>query len=156
MPVKCTVSGGFNGSISDLAETVSGLVVRNLAWVGEGARNTAIRTHTYRNQTGNLESSTGYIISLDGRIVQMGGFETVMEGAQGAADGMAFAESLAAEHPKGAVLIVVAGKEYAAYVEANGYVVLSEAELWARNAASRMLGKLGAQLEQVLRKRFGI
>ena len=49
-------------------------------------------------------------------------------------------EKIKAKYPKGLVLIVVAGKNYAAYVEAKGYNVLSSAELMAENILKQLYG----------------
>ena len=49
-------------------------------------------------------------------------------------------DTIKAKYPKGLVLIVVAGMNYAAYVEAKGYNVLSSAELMAENILKQLYG----------------
>lgn len=73
---------------------------------------------SWRDHTGNLRSSIGYILVFNGLTVHRGGFEVVRNGRQGAADGRRYAEELASKYPAGYALIVVAGMEYASYVEA--------------------------------------
>lgn len=88
---------------------------------------------SFNDQTGNLRSSIGYIVVYDGKIVKEdfnhGG------GPIGKAEGKQFAEYQAALNPKGWALITVAGMEYAAFVEAKGYDVITGSTL---NANSQM------------------
>lgn len=81
-------------------------------------------SESWIDQSGNLRSSIGYIVVRDGEIRESGGFERVdgprrgESSADGSREGRSFAERLAAGYPTGYALIVVAGMEYAAYVEA--------------------------------------
>lgn len=88
---------------------------------------------SFNDQTGNLRSSIGYIIVYDGKIVREnfdhGG------GPIGQKEGRDFAEYQAALNPTGWALITVAGMEYAAFVEAKGYDVITGSTL---NANSQM------------------
>lgn len=78
---------------------------------------------TYDDQTGNLRSSIGYIVAYDGKIVKEdfnhGG------GPIGQKEGREFAEYQAALNPTGWALITVAGMEYAAFVEAKDFDVIT-------------------------------
>ena len=60
------------------------------------------------------------MIAEDGKVVHEGGFDTVLDGAEGSEkEGVRSVASGSREgFRKGMVLIVVAGMEYAAYVEA--------------------------------------
>ena len=90
---------------------------------------------TYADQTGNLRSSIGYVIFYDGEKVAGGGFgggalfansEGVKgSGVQGGKTGNEISEKIAAKYSKGFVVVIVAGMEYATYVEAKGYDVLT-------------------------------
>lgn len=110
-------------------------VIYNLQVVGErcvnAARDTSLKGRDYTDQTGNLRSSTGYVLVVDGNIIAESSFGAVSGGTAGSAEGKSFAESLAANHPSGIALIVVAGMHYAEYVAARGYDVLDSAELLA-------------------------
>jgi hypothetical protein len=55
--------------------------------------------------------------------------------------------SLAGNYPKGYVLIVVAGMNYATYVEAKGYNVLSTAEHLAQVEFPRMIAELKSDIK---------
>ena len=119
------------------------LVVRNMCYVGEQCENTARSSHTYRDQTGNLSSSIGYAVSVDGVIVQCSSFQVVLKGSQGAKDGLEYVKDIISKYPKGIVLVIVAGKDYAAYVSDKGYDVLDSAETLADTLVPRMMKKLG-------------
>ena len=97
--------------------------------------NDAKMRETYADQSGNLRSSIGFVIYYNGEKVSTGGFgggalfpnkEGVRgSGKEGTEKGGNVAEEIAEQFPKGFVLVVVAGMEYAAYVEAKGYDVLT-------------------------------
>ena len=118
--------------------------LNNLKYVGEQAVNEARDSHRYRNQTGNLQSSIGYCVLEDGKVIFGGqdSFEVVKNGEQGSNEGRAFLQRLISEHPSGLVLIVVAGMEYAAYVEAKNLNVLDTAEQLAERELPRKMKSL--------------
>lgn len=117
----------------------------------------AKRVNTYIDQTGNLRSSIGYVIYYNGKeiessfsatpaakgakYIQMGKnskgekYGHVKEtpggtGQDGAEKGLAYARSIANESGNdGFVAVVVAGMEYALYVESKGYDVLTGSTL---------------------------
>lgn len=106
----------------------------------------------YMMQTGALLSSTGYMIFEDGVALH-----TQFDAASGAESnaaqnginaGKSLAESVGKE-TKGISLVVVAGMNYAAYVEAKGYNVLSSAEHLAQRELPRMLEKLISNINRV-------
>lgn len=117
-------------------------IIHNLETIGMQAVNIARTQRRYLDQTGNLTSSIGYIIFDDGRVVKEGDFNTVMGGAEGSTTGRAFAHSLASEFPTGIALVVVAGMNYAAYVERRGLGGMTTAEINARNAVQSLLQQL--------------
>lgn len=116
-------------------------LVRTLAYVGEECRNRT-KVHKYNNQTGNLESSTGYVIVENGTVVKVAGFDVVKSGSEGAQGGKSYALSLAGQYPTGICLIVVAGMKYAHYVSDKGLDVLDSAEKTARRLVPEMLKQL--------------
>lgn len=96
-------------------------------------------------QTGALLSSTGYMIFVDG-VALHSQFDAASGAESNAAQngikaGQALAEKVG-KNTKGVALVVVAGMNYAAYVEAKGYNVLSSAEHLAQRELPRMLEKL--------------
>lgn len=99
----------------------------------------------YMMQTGALLSSTGYMIFVDG-VALHSQFDAASGAESNAAQngikaGQALAEKVG-KNTKGVALVVVAGMNYAAYVEAKGYNVLSSAEHLAQRELPRMLEKL--------------
>lgn len=123
-------------------ERIERALVRTLSYVGESCRNEAIKSHRYKNQTGNLESSVGYVVVVNGRVAKTGGFKKVKKGRQGSTEGRDYALSLASKLTSGICLLVVAGKNYAAYVNDKGLNVLDSAEQWAEMLVPEMLEKL--------------
>lgn len=144
MPIKrLTPTAEIDRYIAGRVEAIKKALVYNLCAVGEQALNTARLTNSYKDQTGNLRSSIGYVVSMDGEIVQMSSFDTVKEGREGSRGGKEYAMQLVRDFPKGIVLIVVAGMNYASYVSAKGYDVLDSSELLADKLVPQMLQQLG-------------
>lgn len=99
----------------------------------------------YMMQTGALLSSTGYQVFVDGVAIHSQ-FDAAScaeseAAARGIKTGQTIAEQIGKE-TKGVALVVVAGMNYAAYVEARGYNVLTSAEHLAERELPKMLEKL--------------
>jgi phage gpG-like protein len=109
-----------------------GVIMRRLQMIGEEAVNTARTSRRYLDQTGNLTSSIGYVILRRGSIVNKAGFDKTKEGDEGVRQGESLATSLAKDYPHDFALIVVAGMDYAAYVEAKGLGGMTAAELQSK------------------------
>ena len=129
-------------------------VVASLQYVGETVVNEIRTSHIsdWNDQTGNLRSSIGYILAVDGQPLNMSGFEKVdgpdrdKTTEDGSESGKSYAQSLCSLYPKGIALIVVAGMEYAAYVEAmENKVVLAQGEIEARKRVNEMIQKLNSK-----------
>lgn len=119
-----------------------------LSRAGENAVTFARNLDTYKDQTKNLRNSVGYVIVHDGQIVS-----NLFPGSgEGVAKGQSYAKKIASEagglKSKGWILIVVAGMEYAAYVEAKGYDVLSGAGNMLRSYISEKIAQIKAELKQ--------
>ena len=88
----------------------------------------------FNDQTGNLRSSIGFILLYDGEIVHED-FELSPRGtekAEGLRVGREKAMEIAKENPEGWAIITVAGMEYASWVEAKGYDVITGSTLGAQ------------------------
>ena len=96
----------------------------------------------WNDDTGNLRSSIGYIILYDGRVMHQN-FEVVNgRGEQGKRNAKSFAQELASNYPSGIVLIIVAGMEYAAYVEnIKSRTVLAGGKLLAKQKLKELNAK---------------
>lgn len=98
----------------------------------------------YIDRSGNLRSSTGYCVLYNGSVVHQSGFEAVKPTAiEGAKEGKKLLNELMNSHSVGIVLIVVAGMDYACYVEAKGLNVLDTSEIKAKKLVKKILKKLG-------------
>lgn len=131
-------------------ERIKTLTIRALAYLGEKcvieARDRSPE-ESWFDQTGNLRSSVGYVISYDGKIVQYSEFRQVKDGSEGKKTGKEFAEELVRKYSNKYVLVVVAGMNYAEYVEAmDNKVVLASAELFSREELPKMMRKLKKQI----------
>ena len=105
----------------------------------------------YMMQTGALLSSTGYEVFVDGVAIHSK-FDAASGAESNAAEtgiksGQNIAETIG-KGTKGIALVVVAGMNYAAYVEAKGYNVLSSAEHLAERELPRMLEKLISNIKR--------
>lgn len=119
------------------------VLARNLKYVGEKCVNYARGHGAYKDQTGNLRSSVGYVVVQNGKVIAGSRIGT-NEGAEKARE---FLDKLVNEYANQTALIVVAGMNYAASVEARGYDVITGSELLAERLVPEMLTKLGFKLK---------
>ena len=138
-----------NAYLKAEAERIHRLTIRALAYLGEQcvslARDRAPEL-SWIDQTGNLRSSIGYIITHKGSIIQYSDFKQVKQGSEGTKTGKDFATEIAKQFSGDYVLVVVAGMNYAEYVEArDNKDVLSTPELFAKKELPKMLEKLKKQ-----------
>jgi hypothetical protein len=134
--------------IRDLLQERSERIFRaaqlRLQRVGENFVNNARLNGAYKDHTGNLRSSVGYVILSNGIQVDAN-FHPVPGAAKlnpgltdqvtqivGPAKAQQVIDDIAKKYPGGLVLIVVAGMEYAAAVEAKGFDVLTGSSLIAK------------------------
>lgn len=111
----------------DLGEEYKGLSAKELA-----KRRRKPHTPNYIDDTGNLRQSIGYMIAVDG--------EPIAADLQSQAAQKLAYDALSGS-PKGIVLILTAGMEYAKYVHRLGYDVLTTAELFCKQQFEKMLNK---------------
>lgn len=143
MPIKrLSPRNALGKYLERKANELRRVLLNNLIYVGDEAVKEARQRGRYQDRTCNLRSSVGYCILDDGKPVKISGFEVVKGGRQGAQQGRKFLESLMSEHSTGLVLIVVAGMEYAQYVEAMNLNVLDSAEQMAQRLVPELLKAL--------------
>ncbi|WP_302438821.1 hypothetical protein [Barnesiella intestinihominis] len=138
------------GYVVKCNEIIKSLTIRALSELGEECVN-RVRDRSgdesWYDQTGNLRSSVGYVIAHNKNIIQYSTFNQVMQGSEGVKTGKDLAEELAKRYSNNYVLIVVAGMNYAEFVEAmDNKDVLASTELWAREQVPLMLEKLKRQI----------
>lgn len=117
------------------------LLVERLQYIGERAVKEARQNGSYTDRTGNLRSSIGYVILKDGRRIDESAPEHFGEGDEGVEKMHALLDELQSEFPKGYVLILCAGMEYASYVEdIHNLDVLTSARLLAEKLVRKLVG----------------
>ena len=129
--------------------------IANLAQIGEKVvtqiRNSDISA--WNDQSGALRSSIGYVVSQDGKPVKISNFERVIgpkespDNVNGSQIGRDFAISTASLYTKGIALIIVAGMDYAAYVEkVENKTVLARGEIEAKKLVAEMVEQLNSKI----------
>lgn len=102
----------------------------------------------YVDQTSNLKGSIGGVVLKNGKPITFKGFDS--DGSEGASQGKDYIESLISQHTSGYVILIVAGMEYATYVENyNQLNVLKKSELKLQAEIPKILNKLIKRLEKV-------
>lgn len=122
-----------------------------LSYLGEQLAKYAKDNHTYTDRTGNLTNSIGYAILKKKEIVQFSGEGSVTE-----AEALKAVKQMAASVEHSFSLVVVAGMNYAAYVEAKGYNVILPAELMALSEFPKVMLKLKSKAQAKAKELFGI
>lgn len=146
MPItgKKSVKSAFYNYVIDQQKNAKKAVINVLTYVGLECVKEARENGKYIDRTGNLRSSVGYAILENGKAIKKSKFEKVMPTAnQASKKGKALIDSLASTYNTGLVLVVVAGMNYAVYVEAKGLNVLNSAETMAKTLVPQMLKQLG-------------
>lgn len=120
--------------------------------LGEDLVAYAKENRTYTDQTGNLTNSIGFAIVRGSKIVDYGGNNQPGDGADQA---LVMAMKMAANCAGAFSLIIVAGMNYAAYVEAKGYNVILPAELKCQHDFPAAMQKLQAKAMKSANEIFG-
>ncbi len=149
MPIKLvTPQSEIDAYIDQSIDKALEVIVNTFLYVGESCISEARDNGSYMDQTGNLRSSIGYVVVVDGQIVRKNVVDLVKNGTEGTKEAEAFLERLASEHSTGICLIVVAGMNYASYVEGRGYNVLTSAELLAERLVPQLLEQIGFKVSK--------
>jgi alpha-L-fucosidase len=156
--------------MAEKIKNLENLVEFQFSFIGLKTATNAKEVSTFQNQTGNLRSSIGFVLAKNGEIIEVGGFTRVSgngenmaivnfttkegkevsfhakgksgDGQSGVKVGREYAEELARSSGKGYVLIIVAGMNYAGYVEAKGYNVLTESGKYLESEANKMIERI--------------
>lgn len=151
MGIKLVTSeSAIHDAILKEMDRVNRLTLRALSYLGEKcvieARDRSPE-ESWIDRTGNLRSSIGYVIASEGKIIKYSDFTVVKNGSEGPETGKTLAEEIARKYRSGYALVVVAGMNYAEYVEAmDNKVVLASAELFARQQLPSIMQKLKSQI----------
>lgn len=138
------VKNAFYNYVIKEQQNAKEAAITALNYVGLECVKEARQNGKYTDRTGNLRSSIGYVVLENGIPIKKGGYQKVLSTATEAqAKSDSLITSLAATYKTGLVLIVLAGMDYAVYVEAKGYNVLNSAETLAKKLVPQMLKELG-------------
>ncbi len=125
--------------LSAFPEKIERNLLPVLDQAGERAVEIAKASKTYKDQTGNLTASIGYGVVVGGQVVSSGGFGS----GEGGDTGRAVLAERATAIGRGQYgLIIVAGMEYASYVERTGHVVLDGAKLSLEDIVNELLSQM--------------
>lgn len=135
----------FDELMNAIPDIFYGEIVRAFSYLGEQCikriRDRSAK-ESWIDQTGNLRSSIGYAVYEEGKVLIESAFEQIKDGKDGSLKGRKVIEELASKYSQTYALVVVAGMEYAEYVEAmNNKDVLASTELWARSKVNEYLEK---------------
>lgn len=135
----------FRADLGKIQRKVEAKIIKLLHRMGQKGVDYARVNRGYTIQTANLISSIGYIIQKDGVVIAET-FNYESKTAKGDNEGRKFAKSFGLSYPKGFVLIIVAGMDYAYAVEARGRDVLTGSSIFIKQKMPEMV----ARLNQVL------
>lgn len=149
--------------IADKVNKINAVILNRLIYVAEKFVAKARSFGSYKDQTGNLRNSIGYVVLHNGVLIKENFrksasiTKTQKSGKKrqtsGSGDGLEKSKKLIkeiqADFPKGFVLIVVAGMEYAAFVEAKGYDVITSASLEAVQDLKQAVIDIKSKLDKI-------
>lgn len=154
MAIKPTFQNGtVAAKVQEFQKRLESATVFLLQFMGEELTKYAREQHNYTDQTGNLTNSIGYAVVRNGKIVNYGG---EIKSGDGAAEGLKIAQKMAANASSSFSLLIVAGMNYAAYVEAKGYNVILPAELKAKADLPAYMQKLQAMAMDKAKSMFNL
>ena len=154
MAIKPTFqNGAVAAKVQEFQKRLESATVFLLQFMGEELTKYAREQHNYTDQTGNLTNSIGYAVVRNGKIVNYGG---EIKSGDGAAEGLKIAQKMAANASSSFSLLIVAGMNYAAYVEAKGYNVILPAELKAKADLPAYMQKLQAMAMDKAKAMFNV
>jgi hypothetical protein len=111
------VNKNFESALQQKLVNIERALVYRLEAYVEELINDAKLSGEYNDQTGNLRSSIGGVLLKNRKPITYRGFVPVAGGTHGAIMGKDFLNRIAAQLGTGYVILIVAGMEYASYVE---------------------------------------
>ena len=135
-----TPPSDINTAVDEFMGANEKAILETLKYIGQKCEDAGKLGGSYKDQTGNLRASVRYRVIRDGEVIENSapGNSLGAEKGDELLDKLAFAYSL-----EGDVLVVVAGMQYAAAVEAKNYNVLTSAELLADQLVPQLMAKFG-------------
>lgn len=100
------------------------------------------RKDNWIDRTGNLRSSIGFAVLETGKVKVQSAFEQFSTGTEGVAAGKEYINDLAAQYANTYALVVVAGMDYAEYVERmESKDVLASTKIWAEQKVDSYISR---------------
>lgn len=140
---KKTPDNAFSNFLNETKQVVFNRALKAFVYVGEACLREARLNGNYTDQTGNLRNSIGYAVLFNGEVIQ----ESIYANTEGGHKGKKHLDALKKKYQTGIVLIVSTGMNYAAYVEARNYNVITSAELLANKLVPQIMKQLGFKLQ---------
>jgi hypothetical protein len=148
MKMKLKDTKALQKEISEKGKNFQKALVYSLEVLLEKLINHAKQSGEYVDRTGNLKSGIGGVVLLNKKPITYKGFEQVLEGAEGIQRSESFLESLIPNMPNGYVILIVAGMDYASYVqEGHGLNVLQSSSLRLDVELPKVLSQLKKSLK---------
>lgn len=145
-------NGVVSAVVEKFQERLESATLLTLKYLGENLAKYAKDNHTYTDQTGNLTNSIGYAVVRNKELV----YYSESQPGVGANTALQTALKMARSCSSAYSLIIVAGMNYAAYVEAKGYNVILPAELKAKKDFPAAMNKLMAKAQGKANELFGL
>jgi len=146
MSLKLQNKKAIQEYITNYGKIIERALIREMEIIVAKLENHAKQSAGYNDITANLKSSIGGVVLKDGRPISYSGFEGSEDGAN---DGKTFINSLISQVGSGYVILIVAGMEYATYVENyHNLNVLKKTELTLQSQMTAMFAKLRAKLNK--------
>jgi hypothetical protein len=142
----------FRKAGAEMMARIETAIIRRLAYAGEQCVNFARSLPPdvgFGDVTGNLRNSIGYMILKDGKNIA----DSFEGGGQGASSGQSVAAEIGRKYTNGFALVVVAGMDYAVYVEAMGRDVLTGATRLAESTLPASLKELERNVSEAILER---
>lgn len=125
--IKLTNQKSLTNYIIKQGNKIEKALIYRLEYAIEELTNHAKQNNEYGEPTGNLKASIGGVLLKDGRPITYKGFN---DSKDGGGVGLEYINSLVGSYQSGYVILIVAGMEYATYVENyHGLNVLKKSEL---------------------------
>lgn len=111
------------------------------------------QSESWIDRTGNLRSSIGSAVYENGKKKLSTAFESIFGGQEGSEAGKRMIDALAKEYSQTYAMVVVAGMDYASYVEnMNGKDVLASTRLWAESVIGERIEDALHNAEEIIKK----
>ncbi len=137
-------------------ETLQEQIIIQLQYLGQECVSRIRRrgqSESWIDRTGNLRSSIGSAVYENGKKKLSTAFESVFGGQEGSEAGKRMIDALAKEYSQTYAMVVVAGMDYASYVEnMNGKDVLASTRLWAESVIGERIEDALHNAEEIIKK----